>query len=107
MTGIDMLNAHVPAYAETLSEKPTACPLARLQVRDGMLASTRLHATMRFEDAPSRRMVGLLDGTRTLTDVASELAGAFPPDQRPDVNTLRTGLAKHLDRMAKGGLLVG
>jgi len=107
MTGMVALHGHVPTYTDTASARPTACPLARRQVRDGPLATTRLHTTMRFEDAPTRRMVELLDGTRTPAEVATEMVSAFPPDQRPDPAALRAGLDTHLARMAQGGLLVG
>jgi hypothetical protein len=62
---------------------------------------------MRFEDEPSRKMVQLLDGTRTLEELVAEMAAAFPADKRPDPAALRAGLARNLERLAKGGLLVG
>ena len=107
MTGLIELHGHVPEYAETVSERPVACPLARAQVRVGPFVTTRLHTVMRFDDDPSRRLVGLLDGTRTFAQLAAEMGDAFPPDQRPDPAALRDGLARNLERMARGGLLVG
>ena len=52
-------------------------------------------------------MIQLLDGTRTRDEIATELAATFPPEQRPDPATLRAGLDRNLERLAKGGLLVG
>lgn len=106
MTGLIDLHGNIPAYADKLSERPTACPLARAQVGRGAV-TTRLFTHMRFDDEPSRRMVELLDGTRTLDEVAKELAGSFPPDKRPDPQALTAGLAQRLAHMARGGLLVG
>lgn len=107
MMGMIDLHGHVPKYAEAVSDRPTVCPLARKQVQQGMFVTSRLHTTMRFEDAPSRRMVELLDGTRTKEQVVQELTAAFPPGQCPDPVTLNTGLDRHLERMATSGLLVG
>jgi SAM-dependent methyltransferase len=107
MAELVLLHGDLPRYADTVSERPIASPLARLQVRTGPFASTLLHTSMRFDDAPSRAMIQLLDGTRTRDEIASELAATFPPDQRPDPATLRAGLDRNLERLAKGGLLVG
>lgn len=107
MTGLIDLHGHVPVYADRVSERPTACPLARAQVRGEGAVTSRLFTHMKFDDAPSKRMVELLDGTRTVDEVAKELAGAFPPDKRPDPQSLKTGLAQRLKGMARGGLLVG
>jgi SAM-dependent methyltransferase len=107
MAGLIDLHGTLPRYAETVSDRPIACPLARAQVRGGMFATTRLHTPMRFEDATSRRLVELLDGTRDREQLAAEMATAFPPDQRPDADTLRANLDRNLERMARGGLLVG
>jgi SAM-dependent methyltransferase len=107
MAELIALHGDLPKYVTTISERPVASPLARIQLRSGPFASTLLHATMRFEDEPSRRMVQLLDGTRTLEQLAGEMRAAFPPDQRPDPATLRAGLDRNLERLARGALLVG
>jgi SAM-dependent methyltransferase len=107
MTGMIDLHGHAPRYLETISERPVASPLARLQLRTGEVASTLLHSTMRFEDTPSRLVVQLLDGTRTRDEIAREVLGAFPPDNRPDPAALKAGLDRNLDRLAKAALLVG
>jgi hypothetical protein len=62
---------------------------------------------MRFDDAPSRLLLQLLDGTRTRDEIAVEVAQAFPPDKRPDPASLRAGLDRNLERLARVGLLVG
>jgi SAM-dependent methyltransferase len=107
MTGMIDLHGHRPAYQDTVTARPTACPLARAQVRAGSLATTRLHTTMRFEDAPSRRLVELLDGTRGREEIAAGVAAVLPPDRCPPPEVLRVGLDEQLERMARGGLLVG
>jgi methyltransferase-like protein len=107
MAGLVELNGHQPHYVETVSERPIASPIARLQVRSGPFVSTLLHTSMRFDDAPSRLLLQLLDGTRTRAEIASEVAQAFPPDQRPDPAALKAGLDRNLERLAKAALLVG
>jgi len=107
MTGLISLNAHNPRYVEAVSERPVASPLARIQLRTSEHVATLMHAPMRFEDAPVGLLVQLLDGTRTSEQLAAEVLAAFPPDNRPDVASLKAGLDRNLERPAKAGLLVG
>jgi len=107
MAELVAFHGDLPRYVDTITERPTTSPLARIQLRSGPFASTLLHASMRFDDEPSRTMVQLLDGTRTIDEVAAAMAGAFPPEKRPDPSALRAGLERNLERMARGGLLVG
>jgi SAM-dependent methyltransferase len=83
-----------PPVAASLPERPLASPLARAQLAAGLPAvSSLLHANARMEDELDRGALPLLDGTRTL----SELAGAL--DASPEQ------LAEMLDRLASLGLL--
>ena len=107
MAGMIALNGHNPRYTERVSERPVASPLARIQLRSGEFASTLLQESMRFEDAPSRLLVQLLDGTRTRDQLATEIAAAFPPDKRPDPQALKAGLERNLERLARAAMLVG
>jgi SAM-dependent methyltransferase/methyltransferase-like protein len=107
MTGMIRFHGHVPRYATSASERPVASPLARLQARSGECVTTLLHATMRMDDAPSRRMLQMLDGTRDREQIAAELLAAFPQDKRPDPAALRAGIDRNLARLARAGLLVG
>lgn len=107
MSGMIELHGTVPRYAETVSEKPIASPLARLQVRTSPIATTLMHSSMRFDDAPSRLLVQLLDGTRTRDQLAAEVLAAFPQENRPDPAALKAGLDRNLERLAKAAMLVG
>jgi hypothetical protein len=107
MAGLIELHGHNPRFAEVVSENPIASPLARLQLRTGNFASTLLHGTMRFDDEPSRLLVQLLDGTRDRARIAKDMMSAFPVDKRPDSDSLREGIERNLERLAKGGMLVG
>ena len=105
MTGMIELQGHKPNCLETVGEYPKACPLARLQARLGPTVTTRRHDTMRLEDAPSRKLLELLDGSRDRTQIADAMMASFPPDQRPSPDALRAGLDRNLERLAKAGIL--
>lgn len=107
MAGLVNFHGDHPHYARTVSDRPIASPLARAQMVAGPVATTMLHGTMRLEDAQSRLLVQLLDGTRDRDQLATELLPAFPQEDRPDPATLKDGLDRNLERMAKAGLLVG
>jgi hypothetical protein len=62
---------------------------------------------MRFEDAPGRLLLQLLDGTHDREQIAAKVRESFPPEHRPDATALRDGLERNLERLAKAGLLVG
>ena len=81
-------------------------PLARAQLRHGPVATSLLHTTVRFEDPPIRRLVQLLDGSRTLDQVAADLLPAFPPEHRPGPEDFRAGLERNLAVLAQNGFLV-
>jgi hypothetical protein len=107
MTGLVALHGDLPRYVETVTERPVASPLARLQVRTGPFVSTLLHDSKRLDDEPTRLLLQLLDGTRTREELAAELLAVFPADKRPDPAALMAGLERNLERLAKGALLVG
>jgi hypothetical protein len=107
MAGMVELHGHCPQYTRVVSDHPVASPLARVQLRKGAQATTLLHTTVQFEDALSRGLVLLLDGTRDLNRIVADLLGAFPSDKRPDPAALRAGVAHNLARLARSGLLVG
>jgi SAM-dependent methyltransferase len=57
-------------------ERPRAGMLARMQAAVGARdVSTLRHTTLRIDDETSRRFLGLLDGTRTLEELAVAMAG--------------------------------
>jgi cyclopropane fatty-acyl-phospholipid synthase-like methyltransferase/methyltransferase-like protein len=106
MAGLVGLHGHRPRYNTRVSERPVASPLARIQIRSGLHATTLLHSTIRLDDEPTRRLLQVLDGTRDRRQIAAEVLAAFPADQRPDPAALMTGLERNLARLAREGLLV-
>jgi SAM-dependent methyltransferase len=66
-----------PPVANSAVERPTASPLARAQQAAGLPAvSSLLHGNVRLEDELEAGMLALLDGTRSRTEIARELAVA-------------------------------
>jgi SAM-dependent methyltransferase len=84
-----------PPLVNRAGERPTASPLARAQLASGLPAvSSLLHGNVRLEDELEPRLLPLLDGTRTLEELASELHA--PPAE----------VEGSLGRLASIGLLV-
>ncbi len=71
---IVMLLGCSPAVTGELGERPTVSPLARAQRAAGLKAlSSLLHANVRLDGELEAGTLELLDGTRTLAEVAAEL----------------------------------
>ncbi len=98
-----------PRFTTRAGDRPCASALARAQARRGSTVTSLRHLVVRLEDERSRRLLLLLDGTRTRAEILAELrapsvgdAGSF--EATPDLTE------SHLDallfRMAAHGLLV-
>lgn len=97
-----MLHLYPPRLTTDISERPQAGPLARLQAAEGPLITNLRHVAVLMEDETVRRFLRLVDGTRTVDQLVSELneeAG------RPEVT--REEVERNLASMARLGLLVG
>ncbi len=105
-TGLVLLKGHVPAYVTTISERPVSSPLARVQLAGASHATTLLHMRVQFDDAQSRLLVQLLDGTRTIDEIAAEVYASFSDDHRPSEADFRAGLQRNLSMLALSGLLM-
>jgi SAM-dependent methyltransferase len=71
---IVLLGGCSPLLSSRPCERPLASPLARAQLAAGMPAlSSLLHANVRLEGALEPRLLPLLDGTRTLSELAQAL----------------------------------
>ena len=93
---IVMLLGCSPAVTGELGERPTVTPLARAQrAADLKALSSLLHANVRLDGELEAGMLELLDGTRTLAEVAAELGA--PTEQ----------VVECARRLASVGLLVG
>jgi SAM-dependent methyltransferase len=93
------LHASPPRLAHRPGERPEASPLARHQSAESDLVTTLRHGSVRLEDEPARRLVGLLDGTRDRAALAAEMR----PDAGADVEP---ALERSLDGLARLALLI-
>lgn len=78
--GLLDLHVHVPPFVSSLSAKPVASPLARLQARQEEVVTTLTHRSLHLPEAVQRGLVMLMDGTRDLKTLKADL-----------VELLRTG----------------
>jgi SAM-dependent methyltransferase len=92
---IVMLAGCPPPTAGEGDERPAVSPLARAQQGAGLQAlSSLLHANVRLDSELERRVLGLLDGTRTVAEVAGALDA--PPEE----------IVESVARLASVGLLL-
>jgi methyltransferase-like protein len=116
VNGLVELHAGPPTFVRSPGERPVASPLARLQLAQGQEIVTSLrHSPIRVENALSRQLIHLLDGTRDraalLDDLCNWAAANPPPNQAvPSPSELRKLLAGQLEpglqSVAGMGLLV-
>lgn len=87
------------AFPTTAGERPRASPLVHAMLARGDDTLCALdHRMLKFENAPTRALLGLLDGTRTRAELAEagRAAGLMSPE----------ALDKGLDAFARAALLV-
>jgi SAM-dependent methyltransferase/methyltransferase-like protein len=115
--GVVSLRVRPPVVANRVSEQPAISQLARAQIRFGSSVSTQLHRSMKIPDAASRHFMLLLDGTRDLETLSSEMidftkTSQPEPDQASgeDANSFRTGVRErvknNLYSLMRAGMLV-
>jgi SAM-dependent methyltransferase len=82
-----------PPLVKQAGERPIASPLARAQLAGGLPAvSSLLHGNVRLEDELEPRLLALLDGTRTLEELAGELGAPLAEVQGALVRLASVGL---------------
>ena len=104
-TGLVLLKGFVPNYATAVSERPVASPFARAQLAKDNTATSLLHLSLQFADAPGRQLVQRLDGTRTVDDLVRELFPLVPAEMGVSEAAFRAGLISNLKMLAWSGLL--
>jgi SAM-dependent methyltransferase len=79
--GVVELHTHAPRFALEPGPRPTVSPVARLQLDRGPFVASLRHTSVRIDDDLGRRLLTLMDGTRTPEMLRHELAthGPAPP----------------------------
>jgi methyltransferase-like protein len=114
------LHAYPSTFVTELSDRPTASPLARWQIRQGPTISSLRHLPLKIEDALGRDLLRLLDGTRDRAALLEELGksvasgatavyrdGQPVTDPKEALNVLASQLEPSLMNLARLGTLVG
>jgi hypothetical protein len=73
MSGVVEMHARAAPFVTQVTLRPVASPLARLQVRDAGRVSTLGHRSVEIIDPLTRRLLPLVDGRRTVSELAIEL----------------------------------
>src|SRR5579884_2416342 len=84
--------------------RPAANAIARWQARHAMDLTTGRHTSVNAPGALERRVIELLDGTRTVDEIAHDIDGMLDP--RPPEAEIRSQLNANLTKLARFGLLV-
>jgi methyltransferase-like protein len=87
-----------------ITPRPRVTELVRLQVRDGLVSSAA-HRPVAIDDVLVRRLVQLLDGTRTIPEIIMTLKGSLKPDKPIDDEQWERLVRQHLTRLADLALL--
>jgi methyltransferase-like protein len=101
------LHLFPPRLTTTIAQRPEASALARRQAELAMAVTNLRHRSVSMKDETVRRFLTLVDGTRTLDELVTDLNAAIGPtgnDARGGVR--REAVAQNLGLLAKLGLLV-
>jgi methyltransferase-like protein/SAM-dependent methyltransferase len=96
------LHTRAPQVARSVSERPRAGAVARLQAAAGQFVTNLCHAPIRLEDDWSRALLRALDGSRDHADLLAELRAAAG-ERAGEID--ETSLAASLEGFARLALL--
>ena len=90
-------------YSTIVSQRPAASPLARLQAASGSERLTTLrHSVVEVSDPFSRSFIASLDGSRTIDEIARDVADKL---NHPLADPVRRQVETNLDALARMPLL--
>jgi len=101
--GAVVLHAAASRLTTEPGDRPLASPIARRQLAAGGIVTTLCHDSVRVDDETARRLLPLLDGTRTRRALVSALGPALEGD---NAAARAAKLDAHLQHLAKLALLV-
>jgi methyltransferase-like protein len=90
----------------TLSERPKASALARKQAETGLVVTNLLHRGVSMKDETVRQFLLLVDGTRTVDQLVTDLDAIVVRSGSVGPAVSREGVVQNLGLLAKLGLLV-
>jgi SAM-dependent methyltransferase len=99
------LHLFPPRLTTTVAQRPEASGLARRQADTDLAVTNLRHRTVAMKDETVRRFLTLVDGTRTLDQLVSDLNAAIEPNGTQG-GIRREAVAQNLGLLAKLGLLV-
>jgi hypothetical protein len=99
------LHLFPPRLTTTVAPRPEASGLARRQADTGLAVTNLRHRTVAMKDETVRRFLTLVDGTRTLDQLVSDLNAAIEANGT-EGGVRREAVAQNLGLLAKLGLLV-
>jgi methyltransferase-like protein len=73
VAGLVELSTHAPRFVLEPGPRPTASPVARLQLERGPFVATLRHTSVRIEDDLGRHVLRLMDGSRTREALLCEM----------------------------------
>jgi hypothetical protein len=104
--GLVELHLFPPRLTTVLSERPRASRLARQEAETSTLVTNLRHGTVKLEDPAVRRFLRLVDGTRTVEQLVSDLRAEL---QRGDfvqsIEITGEAVERNLTQLARLGLL--
>ena len=98
------LHRSPPSLTATIGARPKASFLARQQAENGLLVTNLRHRSVSLKDEAVRKFLMLVDGTRTVERLVSDLKAAVTGEVGATVT--REGVEENLRLLAKLGLLV-
>ncbi len=108
-TSLIELHLFQPDASQVVPERPATNALARWQLPQAQNVLSMLNLDVRIEDVVSRRLLELLDGTRSASEVTSELRAFIGSSDEVDGKTellknLRDWVSESLHQLAKLGM---
>lgn len=95
------LRAYQPPVSPEVTEHPRVTRMARYQAAQRRVVASQTHDMFQLGDPNLRTLIALLDGSRTIAELAAELA----PQYAADVD-VREVIVDMLGRLARAGVLL-
>jgi SAM-dependent methyltransferase len=98
--GAVVLHTAAPRMTTEPGERPLASPIARQQIATGSIVTTLCHDSVSVDHETARRLLPLLDGTRTRRALASALGTALDGDSAAAREATLDAHLRHLGTLA-------